>query len=176
MSSLRSKALCIDINFLVFWFICLRSSLIHFENGPEYLISGNTKVFIPLMRFLLPSLISRCFLVYLRKTFLIFLPSQFVWCFPLPTFLFYFAIFIIYKCSNSLSWLASSVTSVICFFHFSSWSSHMFLYQIPFLYPGYIFLLSVSESPILLNCCKQLNVVYVRSAFKKFPAFFCTGI
>ena len=46
-SSLRCKALCIVISFLVLWSICLSSSLVHLRKGPEYLTSGTAQVFIP---------------------------------------------------------------------------------------------------------------------------------
>ena len=40
--STRCKALCIVINFLIFWAI---SSLVHLKNGPNYLTLGTSKVF-----------------------------------------------------------------------------------------------------------------------------------
>ena len=61
-SSLGRNALCIVFSFLfcffgVFFFVlcsfCLRSSLVHFKNGPEYLTRGTDQIFIPLIRFLL---------------------------------------------------------------------------------------------------------------------------
>ena len=42
--------------------------------------------------------------------------------------------------------LAVLFLMLFVFFHFSSWTLHIFLYQIPFLYPSSIFLLFVSES------------------------------
>ena len=66
VSSLGCSALCIVISFLVLWSICRSSSLVHFKNGPEYLIMGTAHVFIPLKRFLLQSLVSKSFLVLLR--------------------------------------------------------------------------------------------------------------
>ena len=72
MSSLRYKALCIDIKFLVLWPICLNSSLVYFKNGSAYLTRMTAQVFISLMRFLLLSLVSRSFLILLRYSFLIF--------------------------------------------------------------------------------------------------------
>ena len=62
-SFLGYKALYIVLSFLVLWSICLSSSIVHFKNGPEYLTPGITQVFIPLMRFLLYSLVSNSFLV-----------------------------------------------------------------------------------------------------------------
>ena len=49
MSSLRCKALCMVINFLVVWSICL--SLVHFKNNPEYLTRRTALVFILLIRY-----------------------------------------------------------------------------------------------------------------------------
>ena len=42
-SSLGCKALCNVIRFLVLWFICLCSSLIHFKNRSEYLTRGQPR-------------------------------------------------------------------------------------------------------------------------------------
>ena len=63
LSSLGCKALCMAISYLVFWSIWLS---FNFKNCLEYLTKGTAKLFIPLMRFLLQSLISRSFLVHLR--------------------------------------------------------------------------------------------------------------
>ena len=57
------KILCKVINFLVLWFICLNSFLIHFKNGPDYLTRKTAQVFIPSMRFLLQSWVSKSSLV-----------------------------------------------------------------------------------------------------------------
>ena len=64
MSSLRCKVLRIVINFLFLWFICLSSFLVYFKNGPECFTWGM------LMLFQLQSLISKCFPVRLRYSFL----------------------------------------------------------------------------------------------------------
>ena len=61
MSSVGYRALCIEIKFLIFWSICLSSSLVYFNNSPEYLIRGTAQVFTPLIRFLLQSLVYRGF-------------------------------------------------------------------------------------------------------------------
>ena len=60
-TSLKCKALCIVMSFLVLWFICWSSSLIHFKNGPKYLSMGTIQLFIPLMRFLPCGLVSDSF-------------------------------------------------------------------------------------------------------------------
>ena len=65
LSFLGCKTLCIIISFLVLW-----SSLINFKNGPKYLTGGTAQVFIPLMRFLLHSLVLSSFLVLWRYSFL----------------------------------------------------------------------------------------------------------
>ena len=65
MSSLRRKAKCIIINFLVFWSICQSSFLVHFQNSPENLRRVNDQMFILLMRFLFLILVSTRFLVCL---------------------------------------------------------------------------------------------------------------
>ena len=48
------------------------SSFVHFNNGPKYLIRGNVQVFILSMKFLQQSLVSICFPVHLRYSFLVF--------------------------------------------------------------------------------------------------------
>ena len=49
MSSFGWNALCMVISFLVLWSFSWSSSLVHFKNGPEYLMrgTGTTQVFIP---------------------------------------------------------------------------------------------------------------------------------
>ena len=81
MSSLGYKTLCIVISFRVLSSIYLRSSLVHFKNGTEYLTRVTTLAFISLLRFLLQRLVKKGFLVLLCY---FFIPS--VWWCPLPTF------------------------------------------------------------------------------------------
>ena len=50
-SSLGCNAFCSVVNFIILWCICWSSSLVHFQNGPEYLTRGTAQVFIPLMKF-----------------------------------------------------------------------------------------------------------------------------
>ena len=71
-SSLRCNALCIVFSFLVLWIISLISSLVHFKNGPKYLMREAAQVFIPLIRIWLYSFVSSSFNVLLRYSFLIF--------------------------------------------------------------------------------------------------------
>ena len=68
--SLMCKALYVVIDVLVFWFICLSSSLVHFKTCPGYVTKEAAQVLIPLKRFLPKSLVSRFFV--LRYSFLIF--------------------------------------------------------------------------------------------------------
>ena len=77
MSSFRCRDLRIVINLFILWSICLSSSLVPFQNSPEYLTRGSAQVFIPLMKFLWQSLVSRSFLILLRYSFLIF--KIFIW-------------------------------------------------------------------------------------------------
>ena len=56
------------IKLFVFWFTFLTSAIVNFKNGLGYF----TRVFIPLMRFLLHRLILRSFLILLRQSFLIY--------------------------------------------------------------------------------------------------------
>ena len=69
---LSDKVLCIVIYFLVLCFIRLSSSLVHFKNSPAYLTMKIVQVFIPFLRFLLQTLVSRSFLILPRFSFLIF--------------------------------------------------------------------------------------------------------
>ena len=70
VSSLGCKAWCIVINFFVPWSLCWSSSLVHFKSDPEYLTRETVMLFIPLMRFLLCSLVSSSFLVLRGYSFL----------------------------------------------------------------------------------------------------------
>ena len=70
-SSLWCKVLCIVMSFLVRWSIYW-SSQVHCKNSHEYLTSGSAQVCIPLMRFLICSLVSSSFLVLLRYSFYFF--------------------------------------------------------------------------------------------------------
>ena len=85
ISILEFKAWCKVIYFLVFLSICLSSSMVHFRNGPECLTWGTAQLFIPLMRFLLQSLVSWNFLVLVKYSYLFFLSFLFSLC-PLPIF------------------------------------------------------------------------------------------
>ena len=84
VSFLGSKALYIVISFVVHWSVCPSSSLVYFKNGSVYLTRETISVFIPLIRFLLQNLVSRCFLVRLKYFF--FLSSPFVWWCPFLIF------------------------------------------------------------------------------------------
>ena len=43
--------------FIILLLIYVGSSLVHFNDGPEYFTRGNAQVFIPLVRFLLQNLV-----------------------------------------------------------------------------------------------------------------------
>ena len=58
---------------------------VSFKDSLEYFTRDSAKVFIPLMRFLLQSLVSKSFLVLLEYSFLIFFHLCFLWC-PLLIF------------------------------------------------------------------------------------------
>ena len=57
---------------LFLWSICWSSYLVHFKNGPESLTRSTAQLFIPLMIFLLRSLVSSSFLVLLTYYFFSF--------------------------------------------------------------------------------------------------------
>ena len=103
--------------FLVLLSISGNSSLVHLKNSPEYFTRGTALVFIPSMRFLLRSLVSRS-LVLRSILYLFVLSSPHIWWCPLQTFpnickfpfLWEFWFF---------SWFFSSIPSVIsCFLLF----------------------------------------------------------
>ena len=68
-SSQGCNTLWMVISFLVLWFICLSSSLVHMRKGPEDLTRGTAQLFIPLISFLQLSFVSTYFLVLLRYSF-----------------------------------------------------------------------------------------------------------
>ena len=113
MSSLGYKAFCIVINFLS---ICLSSTLVYFMNGPVYLTRRTAYVFIPLMRFLLLSLVSRCFLVCLKYSFLF--SFFFHHCLFDCVHFQYSQILVIYFLPSvlMLSCFGSSSPSIVCLF------------------------------------------------------------
>ena len=79
---------------LILWSICWSSSLVHFKNGSEYLTA---QVFIPLISFLLCSLLSGSFLVLLRS-FCVFSPSALIFSLfgsSIPSIVCRFPLFII---------------------------------------------------------------------------------
>ena len=115
------------------------SSVVHFENCSKYL-RGTVHIFIPL-KFLLQSLVSKGFLVlrhsYFFHSFLHVKYSQVS------------VAFLLFKRSDSfMIWLFYSIH---CFFFPTLHYLHgtYFLCQMPFLYPGSIFLLFVTKSPVL---------------------------
>ena len=76
------------MSYLVIWSICWSSSLVHFKNSPKYLSRGTTQVLIPLIRFLLCSLVLSSILILMSYSFFFFfLSPQHVWWLPLPVFL-----------------------------------------------------------------------------------------
>ena len=130
--SLSSEALCIIINFLVLWSICLIFTIVHFKKGPEYLAKEADLLFIPLMRFLLQSLVSRSFLVLLKY-------------FLLPFFLhlsLFDCVCFQYLVLCVISFFPSVLMIALfgCFI-LSVVSRHIFLCKIPSLYTGCILLL-----------------------------------
>ena len=64
--SLGCMALCIVISFFYLLIPLLKIFFVHFKNGPEYFTRRIAHVFIPLIRFLLYSLVSVSVLILLR--------------------------------------------------------------------------------------------------------------
>ena len=142
MLSPECKKLCKVNNFLVLWSICLSYSLVHFKNGQEYFTTGTVQVYIPVMRFLLQSLVSRSFLILQRHSFLMF--SLISVCLLVSVS----NIYKFFKFSFSpkillISWFGFSILSVASVFQLFVFSMAHFQCQIPFQYPDCIFLLFV---------------------------------
>ena len=138
------------ISFLVLWFICLSSSLVHL-NGPEYLMRVTAQIFIPLIRFLflLYSFVSRSFLVLLKYDFLFFS---------------FISSWLMMSTSNNPKYLYFSfspgVPSVSCCFSLLAW--RIFLCQTPFLCPWlYILTVCIRVSKSFSFFGKQFHVVLV---------------
>ena len=84
---IRCETYCIINNFFfVLWSISLSSSLVYFKNGPEYLPKETSQVFIPSIKFLEQSLVSRSFLVFLSTSYFFFISVW--WCLLLLSLLF----------------------------------------------------------------------------------------
>ena len=109
MLSLLCTRLLIDINFLVLWYICLSSSLVHFKKCPEYFTKGTGQVFILLMKFLQQCLVFRYY-------FHIFSSSWLVWYIIFPS-----------TCNFSSRVLIFSWFPFFIFFKFSLWTWQIFL-------------------------------------------------
>ena len=165
VSCLGYKLLCI-INFLAFWSICLNSFLVHFKNGPEYLTSGTALVFILVVELGFKKLSGSSERLFLNFFFLLrlFYEVRFQYSQLL--------VLVLFSKRFNFSWFGNSVISVV-FLFFSLWAQHIFLSQIPFVYPGFIFLLFLLV-PIFFSFLfhlflfffffgggKQLNVVHV---------------
>ena len=123
MSSFECKALCIIIDFLLFWSIWLSS--FHFKNGPEYFVKFIAQVIIPLMLFLWQNLVLRSYLVLQKYSFHTF--SLFLFydvCFQFSVFLI---IFFIFPSVLMLSWFCSSVPCINSFLLFFPLSIAYFL-------------------------------------------------
>ena len=131
-SSLRSKAQCIVMGFLVFWSIC-SSVYVHFKNGPEYLTKGTVQVFISFIIILPYSLVSSSFLFLLRYFLNFFLFGG--------VYIQYSLVFVRCLCPSILILLNLVISffllCVVYRFSFLAWCS--FLYQIPSMSRLYIF-------------------------------------
>ena len=111
--SLGCMALCIVMNVLFFgpFVEVLLWSILRMVPSILWDV-GTAQIFIPLMRFLLCSLVSSCFLVLQKYSFYF---SSLVWCPPLPIFPSICKI-PFFKHSVFFSWYGSSTPFVICCF------------------------------------------------------------
>ena len=151
MSSVGCKALYMVISFFDPFVEILPESISRLISS----ILQGRQPRLPLMKFLLQSLVSRSFLVRQRYSFYFSLhfPLLNCVCFQYSHVLISFLLF---SCSDFLLIL---FLPLFVFFHFSLLAWHIFLCQIPFLYPDCIFLLFVFESFFIFR--KQLDVVHV---------------
>ena len=122
--------------FSCFWSICSSSSLVNFKNGPDYLTWSTAQVFIPSIRFLLYSFVSRSFLVLLRYSFLIFsfiFACLMVSASKMPKYLWVsFSPSSVFKSYLDLV-VPFHPSGVVCCFSLLAW--RIFLCQIPSLLP-----------------------------------------
>ena len=158
MSSPGCKVMCIVINFLVLWSICPSSSLVHFKNiCPE----------LPLMTFLLQSLVSWRFFVRLRYSGPYFFFH--IRLFDGIRFQYYqvLVIFFLSKSSDSfLIWQFYSFS--FCLFPFFIMSVTHF--SIPNSIPiSWLYILIVCVSlQFFFIFCKQLDVIHVHKVINRF--------
>ena len=117
--------LCIVINILVLWFICLSSTFVQWKNTSDDLTMTNTQMFIPLMRFLLPNFVSS-FPVLPKLLFILSLHYDCVHFWYLQWLVISFCL---YHSNTFVIW-HFSFFSFSCF-HFLLWAWHIFHSQIP---------------------------------------------
>ena len=166
MSSLKCQVLCIVINFLVMWSICLSSSLDHFKNGPNNLKRTTVRVFIPFRRFFYAEFVSRSFLVRPRYFFLVVsFISTYLLCL-LPIFRSSCKFHFSERFDSFLIWQFYS-------FRYLSFSTFHYkhtpvLCQISSLYPKCIFSLLLPVFPIHFHFCKQLDLFHVHKVIDLF--------
>ena len=84
MSSLRCKALCILIKFLILWSISLNLSFVYFKNGPKYITREPTRCSSLWWDFYCRVVFWEVFSFVWSILFIFFLSSLFVWWCPLP--------------------------------------------------------------------------------------------
>ena len=127
------------------------SFLVHFMNGPANLSRGTSQGFIPLMWFLLYSLVCISFRVLLIYMFLIFFSflsaCLMVSASNVPMYLWVS----FYSNVVFFSWLSSSILSVMCHFQILIINMVHFLCQIPSLYSNCISSLPVEGLPIIFH-------------------------
>ena len=148
-SSLGCNALCIAINFLVLWSMCL-NSLVHLKNGPEYLSRIQPR-YLSLCQGFCDIVLSRVIFWFFGDTLFYFLFSfPLVWWCLLPISLS--------KCTFSFLrafwWLLNLEVRLLlsCIvWHFSLLVWWIFLCNILFLYVDCIFSQSVLGFPILFR-------------------------
>ena len=132
-------------------------SLMHllkfFKNTPEYLTRGTAQMFITLMKFLQYSLVSSSFLLFNFFFHLVLFDGI---CYQYSQVL---VIFLFYIDSDFFLDLVVLFLPSFVIFPFSFLAFHIFLYQLPFLYPDCIFCMYKSFK-FFFSFGKQFDVIY----------------
>ena len=159
MLSLKCKALCVVINFLVLRSLHLSSWLVHFSCDAEYLTRSTDGCLFLWWDFYNKPLLLVIFLLFIGFLFLLSLSCLFVWWYPLLRFQSTF---------NFLSlpeiWCFSGVVVriflllIFLSFLLSTW--HILQHKIPSVYPDCIFLELVFLFLIFTNIL--ISFIYIR--------------
>ena len=165
----RCKVLYIVITFLFLWSICQISTFCPFQESSRVLYKGNSLRIFPFDEISAAEIDFQMFFSFFWDTlFNLFLPSSIWWC-PL--------LILSVNCSFPyirmfclFSGLAVLFLPLFFYFLFKLWARCIFLCQIRFRYPGSIFSLFVSKSPVLFMASMHITSLTFSLWFCKFIA------